>query len=112
MQSFKRSSSNEQPTDLSVRLRHVAHGFSGHLAKLVKRPAHYGLIVGSSPTVSTILSYSSAVEQSAVNRLVVEHYSSLAQLVERLTVNQVVTGSSPAGGAKTNLYMFSLKGSH
>ena len=27
-------------------------------------------------------------------------YSSLAQLVERLTVNQIVAGSSPAGGAK------------
>ena len=29
-----------------------------------------------------------------------EHYSSLAQSVEHLTVNQVVAGSSPAGGAK------------
>ena len=28
-------------------------------------------------------------------------YSSLAQLAEHLTVNQVVAGSSPAGGAKT-----------
>ena len=28
-----------------------------------------------------------------------EHYSSLAQSVEHLTVNQVVAGSSPAGGA-------------
>ena len=28
-------------------------------------------------------------------------YSSLAQSVEHLTVNQVVAGSSPAGGAKT-----------
>ena len=27
-------------------------------------------------------------------------YSSLAQLAEHLTVNQVVAGSSPAGGAK------------
>ena len=29
--------------------------------------------------------------------------SSLAQSVERLTVNQDVTGSSPVGGAKKNL---------
>jgi hypothetical protein len=29
-------------------------------------------------------------------------YSALAQLVEQLTVNQRVAGSSPAGGAKTH----------
>ena len=31
-----------------------------------------------------------------------ETYSSLAQSVEHLTVNQGVTGSSPVGGAKQN----------
>ena len=31
-----------------------------------------------------------------------KQYSSLAQLAEHLTVNQVVAGSSPAGGAKKN----------
>ena len=30
-------------------------------------------------------------------------YSSVAQLVEQLTVNQLVAGSSPARGAKTKL---------
>ena len=31
-------------------------------------------------------------------------YSSVAQLVEQLTVNQLVAGSSPARGAKINLF--------
>ena len=35
-------------------------------------------------------------------------YSSLAQSVEHLTVNQVVAGSSPAGGAKKETKEFSL----
>ena len=48
--------------------------------------------------------------------LAVSSYSSLAQSVEHLTVNQGVTGSSPVGGAKTKteskrtpfLFCFSL----
>ena len=42
------------------------------------------------PTLCTIFNYS-------VN--IFFEYSSLAQLAEHLTVNQVVAGSSPAGGA-------------
>ena len=34
-------------------------------------------------------------------------YSSVAQLVEQLTVNQLVAGSSPARGAKKNYPVFS-----
>ena len=34
-----------------------------------------------------------------------ETYSSLAQSVEHLTVNQGVTGSSPVGGAKKKSHM-------
>ena len=33
-------------------------------------------------------------------------YSSLAQSVEHLTVNQVVAGSSPAGGAKNHITLY------
>ncbi len=33
-------------------------------------------------------------------------YSSIAQLVEQLTVNQLVAGSSPARGAKNNYAVF------
>ena len=33
-------------------------------------------------------------------------YSSLAQLAEHLTVNQVVAGSSPAGGAKNHITLY------
>ena len=40
-------------------------------------------LVGSNPTAGT------------------RHYSTLAQLVERPTVNRMVPGSSPGGGAKT-----------
>ena len=35
-------------------------------------------------------------------------YSSVAQLVEQLTVNQLVAGSSPARGAKNWFYTISL----
>ena len=38
--------------------------------------------------------------ESASSAVVSRVYSSLAQLVEHLTVNQVVAGSSPARGAK------------
>ena len=34
-------------------------------------------------------------------KMYVSQYSSVAQLVEQLTVNQLVAGSSPARGAKT-----------
>ena len=37
-------------------------------------------------------------------------YSSVAQSVEHLTVNQAVTGSSPVRGAKTPLRPFGLRG--
>ena len=33
---------------------------------------------------------------------------SLAQLVERMTVNHDVTGSSPVGGVKRSLYLWSV----
>ena len=35
-------------------------------------------------------------------------YSSIAQSVERMTVNHDVTGSSPVGGAKENSRLFNL----
>ena len=35
-----------------------------------------------------------------------EHYSSLAQSVEHLTVNQGVVGSSPTGGARSHLDLY------
>lgn len=39
------------------------------------------------------------------------HYSSVAQLVERLAVNQRVVGSSPTGGAWDNIpYYLSFRG--
>ena len=44
-----------------------------------------------------------------INIDVIEH-SSVAQLVEQLTVNQLVAGSSPARGAKiSQLYLLGLE---
>ena len=40
---------------------------------------------------------------SSQRKFVRDFYSSLAQSVEHLTVNQGVTGSSPVGGAKMSL---------
>jgi hypothetical protein len=48
--------------------------------------------------------------ESVSSVLISRVYSSLAQLVECLTVNQVVAGSSPAGGAKnTEAWLSGLK---
>ena len=39
------------------------------------------------------------LEMPKMPRSIREHYSALAQLVEQMTVNHWVAGSSPAGGA-------------
>ena len=59
------------------------------------------LYPGSIPGVASKKTVEINLKKSKLSFL----YSSVAQLVEQLTVNQLVAGSSPARGAKLNLYI-------
>ena len=62
------------------------------------------LYPGSIPGVASKKNLVLALKKSKLSFL----HSSVAQLVEQLTVNQLVAGSSPARGAKKNLKYFYL----
>ena len=60
---------------------------------------------GSIPGVASKKNLVLVIKKSKLSFL----YSSVAQLVEQLTVNQLVAGSSPARGAKKNFLNEILK---
>ena len=63
------------------------------------------LYPGSIPGVASKKNLVLAIKKSKLSFL----HSSVAQLVEQLTVNQLVAGSSPARGAKKNFLSKILK---
>ena len=63
------------------------------------------LYPGSIPGVASKKNLVLVIKKSKLSFL----YSSVAQLVEQLTVNQLVAGSSPARGAKKNFLNEILK---
>ena len=63
------------------------------------------LYPGSIPGVASKINLVLVIKKSKLNFL----HSSVAQLVEQLTVNQLVAGSSPARGAKKKFRLTSIK---